>query len=153
MKVSSVKEAWELANRLFPTDYEKDEERSSRAGYPIYHSTAEGVKAWISDLGNRLELNYSNGESENIWIEQDKDKPSNLSYKIFITDSGEAASLIAQGLSNERVKNCIQISHGGAAGSNFNEMIPDIYKKQGKFYAVLVYRPENGKPEYELTLC
>lgn len=36
MKVSSVKEAWELANRLFPTDYEKDEDRSSRAGYPIY---------------------------------------------------------------------------------------------------------------------
>ena len=36
MKVSSVKEAWELANQLFPTDYEKDEERSSRAGYPIH---------------------------------------------------------------------------------------------------------------------
>ena len=153
MIVSSVQEAWKLANKLFPTDYKKDEERSSRAGYPIYHSTADGVNAWISDLGNRLELNYSNGESENIWIEEDEDNISKLSYKIFITNSIEAASLIAQGLMNEPVKDCIQISHGTASGSVFSEMIPDIYKKHGKFYAALVYRTENGKPEYELTLC
>lgn len=153
MKVSSVKEAWELANRLFPTDYEKDEDRSSRAGYPIYYSTAEGTNAWISDLNNRLELNYSNGESENIWIVQDEGNYSKLSYKIFITDSNEAASLIAQGMSNEPVKDCVQISHGSASGSAFSEMIPEIYKKHGKFYAALVYKPENGKPEYELTLC
>ena len=153
MIVSSVKEAWKLANKLFPTDYKKDEERRSRAGYPIYHSTADGVNAWISDLGNRLELNYSNGESENIWIEEDEDNISKLSYKIFITNSIEAASLIAQGLMNEPVKDCIQISHGTASGSVFSEMIPDIYKKHGKFYAALVYRTENGKPEYELTLC
>ena len=153
MIVSIVKEAWKLANKLFPTDYKKDEERSSRAGYPIYHSTADGVNAWISDLGNRLELNYSNGESENIWIEEDEDNISKLSYKIFITNSIEAASLIAQGLMNEPVKDCIQISHGTASGSVFSEMIPDIYKKHGKFYAALVYRTENGKPEYELTLC
>ena len=153
MIVSSVKEAWKLANKLFPTDYKKDEERSSRAGYPIYHSTADGVNAWISDLGNRLELNYSNGESENIWIEEDEDNISKLSYKIFITNSIEAASLIAQGLMNEPVKDWIQISHVTASVSVFIEMIPDIYKKHGKFYAALVYRTENGKPEYELTLC
>lgn len=104
-------------------------------------------------MGNRLELNYNDGKSENIWIEQDEDKPFNLSYKIFITDSNEAASLIAQGLSNEPVENCIQISHGNACSSSFNEMIPDIYKKQGKFYAALVYRSEYGNPEYELTIC
>ncbi len=152
MEVSSVKEAWKLANWLFPTDYEKDQERSSRAGYPIYHSTVEGVNAWISEFSDRLELNYD-GKSENIWIKQDEDNPSDLSYKIFITDSNEAASLIAQGLPKEPVQNCIQISHGSASCSNFNEMIPDIYKKQGKFYAALVYRPENGKPEYKLTIC
>ena len=61
--------------------------------------------------------------------------------------------MIAQGLMNEPVKDCIQISHGTASGSVFSEMIPDIYKKHGKFYAALVYRTENGKPEYELTLC
>lgn len=153
LRVSSTKEAWELANRLFPTDYEKDEEMSRRAGYLIYHSTADGVNAWISDLNNRLELNYSNGESENIWIVQDEGNYSKLSYKIFITDSNEAASLIAQGMLNEPVKDCVQISHGSASGSAFSEMIPEIYKKHGKFYAALVYRPENGKPEYELTLC
>ncbi len=153
MIVSSVKEAWKLANKLFPTDYKKDEDRSSRAGYPIYHSTADGVNAWISDLNNRLELNYSNGESENIWIEQeqDDDDPSRLSYKIFITDSSKAASLIAQGLMDEPLEDCVQTSHGNC--SVFSEMIPDIYKKHGKFYAALVYRTENGKPEYELTLC
>ena len=155
MKVSSVKEAWELASRLFPTDYEKDEDRSSRAGYPIHHSTAYGVKAVISYLGNRLERNYQDGHSENICIEQDQDEyiPSGLSYKIFITDSSEAASLIAEGLMNEPVEDCVQTSHGNASCSVFSEMIPDIYKKHGKFYAALVYRPENGKPEYELTLC
>lgn len=128
MKVSSVKEAWELANRLFPTDYEKDEERSIRAGYPIFYSTANGVDAWISDLGNRLELNYADGKLENIWIELDEDK-SSLSYKIFITDSSEAASLIAKGLANTSAQNCVHVSHGSASGSVFNEMIPDIYKK------------------------
>ena len=155
IKVKNYEEAWEIVNGIFPTDYEKDEERSRRAGYPIHHSTAYGVNAWISDLGNRLELNYQDGHSENIWIEQEQDEyiPSGLSYKIFITDSSEAASLIAQGLMNEPVKDCIQISHGTASGSVFSEMIPDIYKKHGKFYAALVYRTENGKPEYELTLC
>lgn len=153
MKVSSVKEAWELADRLFPTDdYEKDEERSSRAGYPVYHSTAEGVNAWISDRGNRLELNCC-GKTENIWIEQDEDSSSGLSYKIFITDSNEAASLIAQGMSNEPVDNFIQICHGSVSGSSFNEIIPDIYKKNDRFYAALVYRSENGKPEYNLIIC
>lgn len=154
LRVSSTKEAWELASRLFPTGYKKDEDRSIRAGYPIYYSTEKGTNAWISDLNNRLELNYSNSESENIWIVQDEGKPSNLSYKIFITDSSEAASLIAKGLANTSAQNCVHVSHGSASGSVFNEMIPDIYKKKhGGFYAALVYRSENGKPEYELTIC
>ena len=38
-------------------------------GYPIYHSKASGVNAWISDLGNRLEINLPDGESANIWIQ------------------------------------------------------------------------------------
>ena len=70
MKVQSRDDAWRLAARLFPTDYVKDERGSKNAGYPIYQSTAEGRNCWISDLGNRLELNYDNGKSENIWIEE-----------------------------------------------------------------------------------
>lgn len=57
MTVKNRKEAWEQANKLFPTDYEKDERASANAGYPIYVSTAEGVNAWISDLNVTLELN------------------------------------------------------------------------------------------------
>ena len=71
MKVNSVKEAWNLASRLFPTDYKMDDHKSKAAGYKIYFSTAEETNAWISDLGNRLELNYPNGSTENIWIEEE----------------------------------------------------------------------------------
>ena len=69
MKVTSIKDAWAEANKIFPTDYEHDASRSERAGYPIYYSTANGVNAWISDLGNRLEVNLPDGKSVDIWIE------------------------------------------------------------------------------------
>lgn len=71
MKVKSVKEAWSKADVIFPTDYAKDEVKSERAGYPIYYSTASGVHAWISDLGNRLEVNLEDGSTVNIWIEEE----------------------------------------------------------------------------------
>lgn len=64
IKVSSRDKAWELADKLFPTDYMKDEESSGRAGYPIYESTAENGRfagAWISDLNCTLELNIPGG--------------------------------------------------------------------------------------------
>ena len=67
----SINEAWSVAADIFPTDYQKDSYRSSRAGYDVYHSTADGVSAWISDLGNRLEVNMPNGETVNVWIEED----------------------------------------------------------------------------------
>lgn len=71
MKVKSVEEAWSKADVIFPTDYAKDEVKSKRAGYPIHYSTASGVHAWISDLGNRLEVNLEDGSTVNIWIEED----------------------------------------------------------------------------------
>lgn len=79
MKVTSVEKAWEVANRIFPTDYMKDEQSSQRAGYPIYRSTADHVNAWISDLNCRLEVNIQNPdtkniESTNIWIEEKVDE-------------------------------------------------------------------------------
>lgn len=73
IKVDSKKAAWELANRLFPSDYAQDERGTKNAGYPIYKSTNPEMNAWISDLGDRLELNYPNGHSENIWIETSAD--------------------------------------------------------------------------------
>ncbi len=72
LRVSSMAEAWQAANDLFPTDYMLDGKRSARAGYPIHYSTAEGVNAYICDLGDRLELNFSDGSSFNVWVEDEK---------------------------------------------------------------------------------
>ncbi len=72
MTVKTIEAAWEAANKLFPTDYEKDEKASANASYPIYYSTAVGVNAWISDLGDRLEVNFPDGHSENIWIQEEE---------------------------------------------------------------------------------
>ena len=70
--VNSVREAWSKANEIFPTDYERDAGRSSRSGYPVYSSTADGHwYDYICDLGERLELNLSNGDTVNIWIKAD----------------------------------------------------------------------------------
>lgn len=74
IKVESKERAWELAAKLFPTDYAEDPESSRRAGYPIYYSTADGMNAWISDLGNTLELNYSDGDTVRINIETEQPK-------------------------------------------------------------------------------
>lgn len=69
MKATTIKEAWSLANEIFPTDYMKNDEKSDRAGYDIYESTLDGSGAWISDLGSRLEINLDGGRTVNIWIE------------------------------------------------------------------------------------
>lgn len=71
MTARNTTEAWNTADRLFPTDYAKDESASVRAGYPIYRSTVDGCNAYICDLGDRLEVNTDNGASINIWIEGD----------------------------------------------------------------------------------
>lgn len=78
MKVNSREEAWKLVNRLFPTDYEKDDIGSENAGYSIYKSTADNNDSWISDLGNRLEMNAVNEsgtiDTMNIWVEEKETK-------------------------------------------------------------------------------
>ena len=68
--VRSIKDAWQKADEAFPTDYIKDEIKSERAGYGIYVSTADGVNAWISDLGDRLEVKLDNGKTITIWINE-----------------------------------------------------------------------------------
>lgn len=73
IKVKSVSEAWRIADKLFPTDYEKDEESSQRAGYPVYETTSTDERFsgfYISDLNTRLEVNMGN-ETVTIWIEED----------------------------------------------------------------------------------
>lgn len=89
LKVDNKKSAWDLANRLFPEDYERDEVASENAGYPVYMSTKEGSNAHISDLNNRLELNYDGGRSENIWIEEHHDNVAIVGMWIDKTVFGE----------------------------------------------------------------
>lgn len=55
--VSTRKRAWQLADKLFPTDYMKDERDSLRAGYPVFNTTSTDDKYTgfhISDLNTAL---------------------------------------------------------------------------------------------------
>ena len=79
MTVTSIRDAWAEVRKIFPTDYEYSTERSERVGYPIYYSKASGVNAWISDLGNRLEVNLPDGKSVSIWIEAPEEVPTTAS--------------------------------------------------------------------------
>jgi hypothetical protein len=79
MTVNNREQAWTEADKLFPTDYIKDEKKSEAAGYDIYYSTCDGVNAWISDLQVRLEVNLATGKTVNIWIE---DEPQFKEYQI-----------------------------------------------------------------------
>lgn len=73
MTVKSIQEAWDEVNKIFPYDYEKDETASKNAGYPVYYSTAsDHQNNWISDLGNRLEVNFEDGRSVNVWINSEE---------------------------------------------------------------------------------
>ena len=81
MTVTSIRDAWAEVRKIFPTDYEYSIERSEWAGYPIYYSKASGVNAWISDLGNRLEVNLPDGESVNIWIQAPAEATTSNSTK------------------------------------------------------------------------
>ena len=113
MKVKSKPEAWRKADIIFPTDYMKDNIRSNRAGYDIYYSTAAGVDAWISDLGDRLEVNMENGETVNIWIDDEpqfaeyqlEDALSVISNAIYAIDDNVLPNLQkATGLDDARAK-------------------------------------------------
>lgn len=70
MKAKNYQKAWEMALKLIPGDYSKDDDASERAGYNVYVS--EELAGWISDLGDRLEVNTSDGMTINIWIEPSK---------------------------------------------------------------------------------
>lgn len=57
IKVSSVSEAWRAAARIFPTDYEKNEENSKRAGWnsvEITHSSGSCGNHSSDSCGNCL---------------------------------------------------------------------------------------------------
>lgn len=77
--VTSRDSAWEAARLIFPTEFTRDYQSSVNAGYPIYRSNDSGNPSWLSDLGNRLELNIYNASTKatksiNIWVEEVKEQ-------------------------------------------------------------------------------
>lgn len=69
MTAKSRNEAWWMVDQFFHTDYTIDTEATVAAGYDIYKSTSEGCEDWISDLGNCLEINFYNGKTIRVNID------------------------------------------------------------------------------------
>ena len=140
-KVSSIQEAWEKVNEIFPTDYEKDEGSSERAGYPIYRSTAEGHHCdYICDLGTRLEVNFSTGKTENIWIEQSADEPEDvIEPTIKVVLISKDGSVRSYGSYEEFIADWRFFMSGGkpmAIETRFNRMI-EMLKELGDHEAAM----------------
>ena len=51
-------------------EFWKDANASERAGYDVYETFGH---AWVSDLGDRIEITDEHGESMNIWIDATRD--------------------------------------------------------------------------------
>lgn len=159
--VKDAQEAWDEVNRIFPYDYEKNENASANAGYSIYYSTSsEHPNNWVSDLGTRLEINTEDGKSVNIWIEADElqsDHDNHSSYLVYITGSSEAAHLISRGLRESTPwSKCGGKTISTSSGCVHQDCrIPSLYHGNDKFYAMMEYR--NGEdwkhPEYKVVIC
>lgn len=114
IEATSKKEAWEIVNMIFPSDYSEDAKSSERAGHPVYRSNIEFLD-YICDLGDRLEVNLKYDGTTNVWIVEpektEEKKPEALkfiktdfylnvnnssSWIIYITRTYEAARSIQQ---------------------------------------------------------
>ncbi len=79
MTVKTEYQAWEAVTALFPDEYKKDEESSAKAGYSVYRSTVNYYN-YFCMLGDRIEVNFSNGKTVNVWIKPDP-KPEKREVK------------------------------------------------------------------------
>ena len=95
--VSTRERAWQLADKLFPTDYMKDEHDSLRAGYPVFNTTSTDDKYTgfhISDLNTALELNMG-AETIRINIQDQEAEIKNNFDKLlqYVADKRKSAEL------------------------------------------------------------
>ena len=58
---SAIESAYQLLDEVFSYDSFKSE----RAGYPIYTCDSD---SYVCDLEDRIEINFANGVTKNIWI-------------------------------------------------------------------------------------
>lgn len=70
LRVYSKVDAIEMAKLLTgKKTLEYNDYLSHRAGYPVYVDMFHMDYLTVSDLGTRLEVNYPNGYSQNIWYD------------------------------------------------------------------------------------
>ena len=81
VRCTSHEEALQLAFRLFPYSTWLDQERSDRAGYPIYYAR-DIENAYICDLNSRIEINYPDGKTEHVHVEFDDSFNSDIQITI-----------------------------------------------------------------------
>lgn len=65
LTANSKSSAFDVAHDLIGEPFELNKVISERAGYPVY-STESG--SYVCDLEDRIEINFANGLSKNIWI-------------------------------------------------------------------------------------
>lgn len=65
LTANSKSSAIEIAYQLLDEEFSYNSFKSNRAGYSIY--TCESG-SYVCDLGDRIEVNFANGLSKNIWI-------------------------------------------------------------------------------------
>lgn len=95
--VSTRKRAWQLADKLFPTDYMKDERDSLRAGYPVFNTTSTDDKYTgfhISDLNTALELNMGAETIRINIVDQEAEIKNNFDKLLqYVSDKRKSAEL------------------------------------------------------------
>ena len=123
MKAQNMNEAWTMAAEIFPTELQKDDESSSRAGYPIYRSTTRHY-CYICELGNRLEINLDDGRTINIWINPENEATETARY----IEEVHAAREHGEQITPHRIENRIKLTFciNGYSWSSDREKI--IYK-------------------------
>ena len=141
MTVTSIRDAWAEVQKIFPTRYEHDASRSERAGYPIYYSTASGVNAWISDLGNRLEVNLPDGKSANIWIQA----PAEATIT---SDSAEETEDDGSATKEERRETAkrMQMNELKSINGAYARLVPDCLLRMLRRQSVTELKPGDHAP-------
>lgn len=95
--VSTKEKAWQLADKLFPTDYMKDEHDSPRAGYPVFNTTSTDNKYTgfhISDLNTALELNMGAETIRINIVDQEAEIKNNFDKLLqYVSDKRKSAEL------------------------------------------------------------
>ena len=73
--VKDSADAFNVAARFMPGDWDDDRQASARAGYPVYRCYGDGLYYnYICDLGNRIEVNLGDGSTVNVWIDDDAEE-------------------------------------------------------------------------------